>query len=342
MMQKYIKAFLIENKVLSIKGLGTFSVEYQNSQMHPILQTFTIPGNYVHFELDTQVDNIDSFVFYISEKESITLESATDKINDFVTEIRMAIESKKDYSLGSIGTFTRNVVGNIEFVAHFDADIDPNGFGLENFEIKNIRPIQTSNSSIETQMESCDNKHSKSKKKKCRCGLFLLMFVILILALIIVAYLVFPSQYQQYKQKIEETIYNWFSIKKENVVVNSLQEKDNVIELDTQEVYPIVVEQNTTANELIDIVDTAQTETIESQNNIDNEIITGYYIVIGSFQNEENAKAFFESNQQYDNICNLGQGRTSQLYLIGVGPYSKQEAQDKINNKEIKGWILKK
>jgi nucleoid DNA-binding protein/cell division septation protein DedD len=67
-----------------------------------------------------------------------------------------------------------------------------------------------------------------------------------------------------------------------------------------------------------------------------------YYVILGSFQSMENAKAFLNQKQkEYANAIDLGKGQTSGLYLIGIGPYTKTEAENKIQN-GIKGWILKK
>ena len=69
----------------------------------------------------------------------------------------------------------------------------------------------------------------------------------------------------------------------------------------------------------------------------------GYYIVLGSFKSEGNAEAFLKNKSgQYADICHLGQGKSSGLFMVGIGPYSHDEAQQKIVNDGIKGWILKK
>ena len=64
---------------------------------------------------------------------------------------------------------------------------------------------------------------------------------------------------------------------------------------------------------------------------------------MGSFQDEENANNYLkEKRSEYTNVVNLGKGRTSNLILIGIGPYSKEEAQQMITNQKIKGWLLQK
>ena len=68
----------------------------------------------------------------------------------------------------------------------------------------------------------------------------------------------------------------------------------------------------------------------------------GYYVVIGSFRESMNAENFLKEKQsEYPNVVNIGQGKTSQLYMIAIGPYTQQEAQQQIEN-GVNGWLLKK
>jgi nucleoid DNA-binding protein/cell division septation protein DedD len=69
----------------------------------------------------------------------------------------------------------------------------------------------------------------------------------------------------------------------------------------------------------------------------------GYYVVIGSFQSNQNAQDFLNKQRvQYPNAVNLGKEGTSNLYKIAIGPYTQQEAEA-LRNKEGKGWwIVKK
>jgi hypothetical protein len=67
-----------------------------------------------------------------------------------------------------------------------------------------------------------------------------------------------------------------------------------------------------------------------------------YYIILGSFQSRRNAQTFLKEKQkEYNNVVDLGKGQNSELYLIGIGPYTKTDAEKQIQN-NIKGWILKK
>ncbi len=69
----------------------------------------------------------------------------------------------------------------------------------------------------------------------------------------------------------------------------------------------------------------------------------GYYVIIGSFQESANAQAFLDkSRKEYPNVVDLGKGRNSTLFMIGIGPYkTKAEAEEQIQ-RGLKGWVLKK
>ena len=71
--------------------------------------------------------------------------------------------------------------------------------------------------------------------------------------------------------------------------------------------------------------------------------IENYYVIIGSFQSETNAQKFVNQKQkEYPNVVNLGKGQRSGLYMIGIGPYTKADAEIHIQNGKSGWWMWKK
>ena len=70
----------------------------------------------------------------------------------------------------------------------------------------------------------------------------------------------------------------------------------------------------------------------------------GNIYFIGSFKEEKNANVFLQQKKEtYSNVVSLGQGKTSNLWLVGLGPYEKMgEAQQFLKENNVNGWILKK
>ncbi len=104
----------------------------------------------------------------------------------------------------------------------------------------------------------------------------------------------------------------------------------NVIEKETETIQPVESTESITENN----------KSVAEKQNVAKS--GSYYVVIGSFKEHANAEAFLADKQlEYSNAVNLGLGKTSQLYMIGIGPYSREDARQQIEN-GVKGWLLKK
>ena len=131
-MDKIIKEYLLQNKKLTITNFGVFEVVYKPSEIHPILHTFTAPGKYVIFKENVTVSS-DELLDFIILREDLTKEDAAIRIDQWIEQIKATTASKEEFILSSLGSFTLNAMGKIEFASLLDADISPESFGLENF-----------------------------------------------------------------------------------------------------------------------------------------------------------------------------------------------------------------
>ena len=388
-MEQFIKQYLQEHQSLALSGLGQFALQYKSSEIHPILHTFTVPGVYVVFDANVQIETTKDFVDFVAKQQQCSVQEANIEVDKYVQTILDKFHNGESCAIGEMGTFIRNRIGQLDFEASLDSDLSSESFGLEGFEWKNTlidkqtdKPTEESTpisqkqeqdaiqdkrqtTSVAISENTTENEESKDNgkntndtaieieekplKKERGCGFKILMVIVFILLLLVILAIVgnlfYPQKIGEWRKQIE--------IKYEQYFGQNTQDTSSVLPIDTSSVVPI--------GDVEPAVDTLLHDSIpmEVENmNAENEeqeqnqqtvktdeqtIVKGFYVVLGSFQDEENANNYLnEKRSEYANVVNLGKGRTSNLILIGIGPYSKEEAQQMITNQKIKGWLLQK
>lgn len=337
-MNQLIKDFLLKHSKLSIKKLGIFEIVYKSAEIHPILHAFTPPGNYVMFAKDEKVDS-DEFANYLSEKQNISYQEATDKIAAWVLELQEKMKTDKTFSLGSLGDFSLDAVGNLIFIPSLDTDISPESYGLESFTFipSTLHEKEDKSADIPEQEKTILSKPKIRKRKDITLYVLLIIVLLPIVGLGIYAAL-YTNDFIQIKKDISHELTQWFQQKKNK----HLESK-----IDSTSTFEVFVEDSYENISPVSEIDTEEEiEEIEEMEEIKVFPVaeTGKtYIVLGSFKSEENAHVFLlQKQEEFANIKDLGQGKTSGLWLVGLGPYEETEAQQLLSEKKVKGWILRK
>ncbi|MDR0604383.1 MAG: SPOR domain-containing protein [Bacteroidales bacterium] len=352
-MDKYIKEYLLQYEKIQVNNLGVFETVYKPAEIHPILHTFTIPGKYVVFT-ENSITDTNELAIFIAPKENISIDTANNRIMEWVNNLKNTIASKKEYPLSTLGKFFINAMGKIEFTPLLDTDISPDSFGLEEFTIS--PPVESkSNQETNTDISEFDtpdnedteddvldepiigfgNKNIK-KRKPGRTLLLVVLFLLLCTALGIgITYFMYPEFVETYAEQLH------LITCKHKITPQQIKDTQGLDEKTTQpndKSSPASPTKENTKSVTED--KTAVTSPVERKQTI--VPAENYYVVLGSFQSKENAQTFLKQKQkEYTNALDLGKGKTSSLYLIGIGPYTKTEAENQIQN-GIKGWILKK
>jgi len=351
-MDKHIKEYLLKYGRVQITDFGVFEVVYKSSLVHPILHTFSVPGKYVVFTENKMQD--DDFALFVSKKEKITQEEAKSRIENWVQDIWKTVrEEKKQFNVSTLGSFFINAMARIEFAATLDTDISPQSFGLEDFKAKLPVPVveKTSETVKITETETIQPKREEiivelpkavvvekeeekevemeaeepqpEKKKKKRVGLWIFLILLLLCGLFVgVVYFAFPDTFVNYKGKAVELFEDVKAkFTKNDAVIDEVIDTENTIIEDEQ---PDIEPQTPTSEPETSPV------SIETGN---------YYVIIGSFRESTNADDFLKQKQsEYSNVVNLGMGKSG-YYLIGIGGYSKEEAENK-RNEIPNAWVF--
>lgn len=339
-MDNIIKEYLLKyNKVL-INGLGYFEVVYKSAEIHPILHSFDPPGKYVSFSKNEK-EYSDDFIKFVANKSNIEFSLAEANIKDWIKQLKENMKKDKTYSLGSLGSFSFDAIGNMVFIPSLDTDISPESYGLESFTF-----MPTGITPKEEPDVIPTPKTYRVNKKKSRVQVFFSVILMLlfmgVIAIGIVA-IVYPTQFVEAKDEALIQISQWFTSDVSHDSIEVADENEFVIH-PKEESY---IEKTTTyisdtiyTSNISDIV----VETQDEAAPVSSVPLSGNeYIVLGSFQSQENAKAFLEKiKNQYPDAIELGKGKTSDLWMIGLGPYEHAYAQQLLKEKKINGWILKK
>ena len=333
-MDKYIKEYLLTHEKVQINGFGRFEIVYKSAEIHPVLHTVTVPGKYVVFSENTAADATE-LTNFIASKEQLSVEETNNRISEWVETVKDTINQKKEYLL-AFGKFLINAMGKIEFIPSLDADISPESFGLEAFTM----PVKSAPKSNQAQEEIVDasseekNTIPQTQKKPKRRRDILLVFLLLVLAIVLAAGIICYLYPQDVKKHTQEL----FSLFKKEQKQPAEDTKTTIFEDNTEENIQIQPTERDDLQENTAIEPEPEPEPIiKEETPIPTE---NYYVVIGSFRSETNAQNFIAQKQKdYPNIVNLGKGQNTGLHTIGIGPYTKEDAEKQIRN-GLKGWWL--
>jgi nucleoid DNA-binding protein len=327
-MDKYIKEYLLQHEKVQINGFGLFEIVYKSAEIHPVLHTVTVPGKYVVFS-ENSIANAAELTDFIASKEHISVDEANKRIAEWTKNVKDTVNQKKEYPL-PFGNFFINAMLKIEFTPLLDTDISPESFGLEEFTI----PVK---SVSKPKQEDVVDVSQKPKRRRSGLLIFLFSILFIVLGLGVVCFL-YPEDIKIYTNKAYSFVFKEKSQPQSTKDTQEASTDDTEMEEDDFQLETTQPEQPQE--------DIIKEEELKPEPTTKNETIvqTGtYYVVIGSFRAETNAQNFMNQKQkEYPNVVNLGKGQNTDLYMIGIGPFTKEDADAQIRNGKSGWWVVKK
>lgn len=362
-MKEYIKEILINKKKLLVKGLGMFEVVYKPSEIHPILHTFFPPGQYVMFSFDEQ-ESSNELAEYIALKDNVEFSEAEKLVENWIEDFKNTMKIEKEYKLGTLGVFSIDTVGKIQFIPTLDYDISPESFGMEGFTAETV-----STKSEDQTIEQKNKKKEKRKKGKVK-SIFQIIgysFLILLLLCIIavgVYSIIYPNEFYLKKDIMIMRLNQWIKAYEKDKTEPPVYVVDTVSYMQNESMYSDDItttisdsftenESTTTEMETTKEKEIKEVKKVKKEEPLKEETLAlksekstakgNVFIVLGSFKDEKNANDFLQTLQsKYANAVDMGKGQKSGLWMIGIGPYELPEAQRMIRDNKLNGWILKK
>ena len=335
MITSCIKSYILENKKVEIAHFGILELVYREAQVHPIRQDFTPPGHYLTFTADESVDG-EAFAAYVAESSHIGLAEAVTLVARWVDEVKVTMASHREYELDGMGKF---VMGNIrmEFVPTLDSDLSPDSFGLPPFTLRSeaeTEPVaenKPTESKPELQPEpekveepvthdepaaaaSMPSQEGPGRKKRhIGRAIFYTLLVLLMLCIIAMGVyaLLRPVEFVEKKDRCMAVVTEWF-----NYSTKDEQPQDNPSETDEMSDETVPADTIPVSDDTVQAVPEPVTEQC--------------YIIVGGFGNPGNAdNMVLKLKADYPNAVNLGLNAKGTLTMVGIGPYSRSEAEAK-------------
>ncbi|HPE86343.1 MAG: SPOR domain-containing protein [Bacteroidales bacterium] len=138
----YIKDLLYSHDCVIIPNLGGLLLNYKSATIHPVTNSFEPPAKTIAFNSNLKI-NDGLLANYISRKAKLNYGEALQEINEWVRQTREKLDQKQRITLESIGSFSLDGEGNLQFSPDEAVNYYSNSFGLGTFTSPSILRKQT-------------------------------------------------------------------------------------------------------------------------------------------------------------------------------------------------------
>lgn len=312
----YIVKLLNDNQPVYLPGLGTFRKQRIPSRFDKNTNTFLAPDHEVVF--DTNIGSEDKLVILISTKKKITAEESKEHINDFVMQIKSALDQEGGYNIPNLG-FIKKEGDQLRFIENLEKDdFLPYKDIEERKLIASSEPKATiaKDHTVETQPTEIVPSSDEEFEPKGR-PINWLWPAIIISFMVIAGFLWFFNPNKLEKERMDS-------------MLNQLQEDKANIDTTTTLVTP------QEKNEASNIQDSTQSASSNKQRGDKAVVIEdegNYEIIIVSFGKRSEAEKYVESmNAKGHNVRILENKNPGNLYKVSYRSFKDQtEAQQELN-----------
>ncbi|MGN1226839.1 MAG: hypothetical protein ACI4TL_06345 [Candidatus Cryptobacteroides sp.] len=132
-----LEEFISKNDTLSVTGLGVFKASIQAASISDNGFTINPPYRKLEFKALQSPEEGTAFERLLAAKYKIGIEEARKEIEEVCSLILSSLQEEQVVELPNFGKFRRLDNGEVFFIMDMDADIYPEGFGLERVSLKN-------------------------------------------------------------------------------------------------------------------------------------------------------------------------------------------------------------
>lgn len=184
-----LEEFVGENDRVFIPNLGIFTASFQPASISDNGFTINPPYRKIDFNSEEIDDtSASSIVQLYASRYGVDEEVASREIDESVREIKKSLNSDQVCELAGLGKFHIMSDGLVFFIVDKDAQLYPDGFGLESVSFKNrpVSSIEAVSPKIQVEMkeEVTEKVEAPVKKKKFKWWILLLWVVAIALALL--------------------------------------------------------------------------------------------------------------------------------------------------------------
>lgn len=128
----YIHDLLYRYECVILPGFGAFITQQHSAHIHPGTNEFFPPKKTVSFNRQL-VNNDGLLANYIAGAEKVSYDSAIEKINEFVLELKVVLEENRLVNFEHIGSFTLSEADKLQFEPAVQTNFLKEAFGLGPF-----------------------------------------------------------------------------------------------------------------------------------------------------------------------------------------------------------------
>ena len=284
--KKYISELLQSNDCVIVPGFGAFIKHYESASVHPITHKFSPPTKIIGFNGSLRLnDNL--LQKHIAVGEQCLDQNALHQIQFFIHSLKQHINQFGFFEFENIGRFFLNREGVLQFDPEVTNHFSDDTFGLSEFFVK---PIDRNNYAMTTNhSKKTIEKEQGFEPEKSNALKVVLIAASLLILLVAGGFFVMLEQ------------------KDHSIAGINLRELIGI-----EEERAIATVDSTS---IADIDSTSSTESIEEV--IASESVKTYYVVLGSFKNNEHAQKYS------DKLNNKGQSTAvisgdNGYYRVGI------------------------
>ena len=163
-----LEEFISKNDTLSVTGLGVFKARIQAASISDNGFTINPPYRKLEFFAEQATEDGASFEKLFAAKYKIGIEEAKMQTEEISSLILNSLREDKVLELPNFGKFRSLENGEVFFIMDMEADIYPEGFGLESVSLKNksVKVLPQKSSEARPQLKEEEEEVVPSVEKK--------------------------------------------------------------------------------------------------------------------------------------------------------------------------------
>lgn len=163
-----LEEFISKNDTLSVTGLGVFKARIQAASISDNGFTINPPYRKLEFFAEQATEDGASFEKLFAAKYKIGIEEAKMQTEEISSLILNSLREDKVLELPNFGKFRSLENGEVFFIMDMEADIYPEGFGLESVSLKNksVKALPQKSSEARPQLKEEEEEVVPSVEKK--------------------------------------------------------------------------------------------------------------------------------------------------------------------------------
>ncbi len=335
---KYINKLLYLNDCVIIPGLGGFVTNYMPAEINEEQNFFYPPTKQILFNKKLNT-NDGLLINAVAKSENTDYNAAKKYVSEFVQDIFTKLENDNLYIFKDLGTLTFDTHKNLIFEPDTNSNLLADAYGLCTFHFPKIETKEP----VKQLKEKFKDKEAVKQVLKQPITKRIVIGIPLVLALLI---LPFKTNIFEYSNVNKTNISSGLISSNNNLdnEINNLTKKENALLYVEPSEFENNTQNNVNGNNNTTIDSSESIKTIENKKAVETKSNDSYFIIAGSFAEQERAEIFCKNMTQKDYEPVILERKNGRL-RVSIKSFSKKtEAVNALNNyrnnSDLPLWLL--